>query len=151
MERAGKIAVGRFWQRGKEQLVLIRPYRKGLLLHQVFYADEVRAFDEVDVGDAVKFKPGEPDLADRLIEQLASAQFDPAKYRDEYRDRVMAAVEEKVAGREITVLPEQHKAEIIDLFEALKASLGQTKLQKKGPVKVKPRRARVAGKNASSA
>src|SRR5262249_2656644 len=56
MERSGKIAVGRYWTRGKEQTVLVRPYKKGLILHYVYYADEVRPFEEVETGGAQTFK-----------------------------------------------------------------------------------------------
>jgi len=147
MERTGKIAVGRWMARGKEQLVLIRPYREGLLLHQVYYADEVRAFDDIDVGDDVSFKPGEPDLADQLIEQLAADSFEAAKYRDEYRDRVPAAVEQKVAGQEITAAPDQPVAQIVDLFDALKASLGPAKAgAKKSTTKIAASRKKKATK-----
>lgn len=123
MERMGRIAVGRYWSRGKEQLVLVRPYKGGLVLHQVYYADEVRSFDEVERPGAFEFKPVEEELADKLIEQLSSDAFRPEQYHDEYRDRVLAAVEQKVAGQEITLSPEQPQAQIIDLFEALKRSL----------------------------
>jgi DNA end-binding protein Ku len=154
MERTGQVAVGRWMARGKDQLVIIRPYKEGLLLHQIYYADEVRAFDEIDVGDAVSFKPGEPDLADQLISQLSAETFSAEKYRDEYRDRVMAAVEAKVAGHEITAAPEQPIAQIVDLFDALKASLGPIKAggagksttkvaasqKKKGPKKATPKK-----------
>jgi DNA end-binding protein Ku len=123
MERMGRIAVGRYWSRGKEQLVLLRPYKGGLVLHQVYYADEVRSFDEVERPGSFEFKPVEEELADKLIEQLSSDDFRPEQYHDEYRDRVLAAVEQKVSGEEITTTPEQPQAQIIDLFEALKRSL----------------------------
>ncbi len=126
MTRMNKIAVGRFWTRGKEQLVLLRPHKGGLVLHQVYYADEVRSFDDVDRPGEVAFKPVEEDLADKLIEQLSVERFKPDQYHDEYRDRVMSAVEQKVAGQEITVAAEAPQAQIIDLFEALKRSLGST-------------------------
>ena len=67
MERTNKIAVGRYWTRGKEQLVLLRPYKNGLMLHYAYYANEVRSFDEVDTGATVTFKPVEAELADKLI------------------------------------------------------------------------------------
>ena len=95
----------------------------GLILHQLYYANEVRAFDEIDTGATFKFSDTERDLAEKLIEQLTTDEFDAEKYRDTYRDRVQAAVDQKVAGQEITVAPEQPKAQIIDLFEALKKSL----------------------------
>lgn len=124
MERMEKIAVGRYWTRGKEQLVLVRPYKGGLALHQVYYADEVRSMDDVEFPTSVTFKPIEEELADKLIEQLSVEKFRPEQYHDEYKDRVLAAVEQKVAGEEITVVNEAPQAQIIDLFEALKKSLG---------------------------
>lgn len=123
MTRTDKIAVGRYGTRGKEQLVLIRPYKGGLVMHQVFYADEVRSFDDVDHPGEIEFKPVEAELADRLIEQLSVEKFDSEKFHDDYRDRVLAAVEQKAAGEEVTVAPEAPQAQIIDLFEALKRSL----------------------------
>src|SRR6478672_4641631 len=123
MERTNKIAVGRYWTRGKEQLVLLRPYKNGLMLHYAYYANEVRSFDEVDTGATVTFKPIEAELADKLIAQLTNPEFDPETYKDEYVERVKTAVEQKVAGQEVAVAPEQPTAQIIDLFEALKRSL----------------------------
>jgi DNA end-binding protein Ku len=134
MEEAEKVAVGRWGARGKEQLVLVRPYGDdGLILHQLFYDNEVRAFDEIDTGATFSFSDAERGLAQKLIDQLSSAEFDPEKYSDSYRDRVQAAVDQKVAGQEITVAPEQPKAQIIDLFEALKKSLSDA--QAKEPLK----------------
>jgi DNA end-binding protein Ku len=127
MLETGKVAVGRWAAKGKEQLVLIRPYRAGLMLHQMYYANEVRAFDEVETGAKVEFREIERDLAVKLISELTTDQFDPSKYHDEYADRVKAAVEQKVAGQEVAIVGEVPKAEIIDLFEALKASLAEVK------------------------
>lgn len=123
MKRAGKIAVGRFWTRGREQLVLIRPYHEGLIMHYVYYANEVRSFADVGVPSGGQFKDIELELADKLIEQLSTSEFKADKYHDEYEDRVKAAVEQKIAGKEVTVAEEAPKAQIIDLFEALKRSL----------------------------
>jgi DNA end-binding protein Ku len=125
MERTGRIAVGRWAARGKEQLVLFRPYRGGLVLHQMFYADEVRDLDEVDTGAEFEFSDLEKDLAEKLIGELSVDAFEPDKYSDEYADRVRAAVDQKVAGQQITIAPEQPRAQIIDLFEALKKSLSE--------------------------
>lgn len=135
MTRMNRIAVGRLGTRGKEQLVLLRPYQGGLLLHHVYYADEVRSFDEVDRPGAIEFKPVEEDLADKLVEQLSVDAFRPEQYHDDYRDRVLAAVEQKAAGQEIAALPEQPQAQIIDLFEALKRSLDKSAAaaEAKGP------------------
>jgi DNA end-binding protein Ku len=125
MERSGKIAVGRYWTKGKEQTVLVRPYKKGLVLHYVFYADEVRAFDEVDRGREASFKDIEVQLAEKLIEQLEAPAFDVTKYRDAYQDRVRGAIEQKVSGHEIVTAPEAPRAQVLDLLEALTRSLGQ--------------------------
>lgn len=144
MKRSNKIAVGRYNTRGREQLVLIRPYHQGLIMHYVYYATEVRSFDDVGVGSATAFKDIELDLADKLIEQLASAEFKADKYSDEYQDRVKSAVDQKVAGKEITVTEEAPKAQIIDLFEALKRSLASgaappsAKGEEKAPESAKP-------------
>lgn len=153
MERTSMVAVGRFWTRGKEQLVLIRPYRGGLLLHQVYYADEVRDFEDIELGDEPKINPGERDLADQLIQHLASDELETEKYRDEYRDRLLSAVDQKVAGEEITVAPQEPAAQIIDIFEALKASIDETGARgAKGPAKAKGKgSARASGARASGA
>ncbi|MFN8644987.1 MAG: Ku protein [Candidatus Binatia bacterium] len=124
MHRAGRGAVARFSTRGKQQLVLLREAQGGIMMHALFYADEVRDFGEVERGDEVTLKPGELELAVQLIEQLASSEFDPKKYKDEYREQAMALIEKKVAGEEIAVgAPRTAKGQIIDLMEALKASL----------------------------
>jgi DNA end-binding protein Ku len=126
MDRSGKIAVGRYWTKGKEQTVLVRPYKKGLILHYVFYADEVRSFDEVERGGESTFKDIEVQLAEKLIEQLQQPEFDVSKYKDAYQDRVRGAIEQKVSGHEITTAPEAPRAQVLDLLEALTRSLGQS-------------------------
>jgi DNA end-binding protein Ku len=124
MKKLGVVAVARWASRGKEQLVLIRPYgADGLVLHQLYYANEVRKFDEIDTGARFTFGDVERDLAEKLISELTSDGFDASKYHDRYEDRVKKAVDEKVAGQEISVAPEAPRAQIIDLFEALKKSL----------------------------
>ena len=124
MAQAGKGAVAKFATRGKQQLVLLRQAQGGLMMHALNYADEVRGFEEIDRGEGLSLKSGELDLAVQLIEQLASPAFDPAKYDDDYRKKVLDLIEQKVAGQEIVAAPAQPaRAQIIDLMEALKASL----------------------------
>jgi len=123
LERNNKLAIGRFSQRGKDNLVMVRPYKKGLILHQCYYADEVRSFDDIDTGAMYEFKPIELDLADKLMQQLEKDSFEPSRFRDEWADKVKAAVEKKIAGEEVMVAPEAPKAQIIDLLEALKRSV----------------------------
>jgi DNA end-binding protein Ku len=126
MQEQGVVAVGRWAARGKEQLVLIRPYGdEGLILHQLYYANEVRSFSEIDTGAKLAFSAIEKELAKKLIEQLTSQKFTPESYKDQYEERVRAAVDQKVAGQEITIAPEAPRAQIIDLFEALKRSLAE--------------------------
>jgi DNA end-binding protein Ku len=144
MMKTKKIAIGRFPTRGREQLVIIRPYRKkGLIMHYAYYANEVRNFDEIGLEGESSFRDVEIELAQKLIEQLSSDTFKPEKYRDEYEDRVRAAVEAKIAGQQIVVAEEAPKAQIIDLFEALKRSLGAQKGAEeqaaKPPKKAEPR------------
>ncbi len=136
MRETGRVALGHHIARGKSHLVVIRPYKDGLMMHQVFYSNEVRDFGEIDLGDDVSFKPAETKMARQLIEQLSEDQFEPAKFRDEFRARVLEAVEEKIAGHEITTTPEAPQAKVIDLFEALKASVEQS--QASGKRKLKP-------------
>src|SRR5882724_7716188 len=141
MDRTEKIAVGRYWTKGKEQLVLLRPYMGGLVLHYAHYASEVRSFDEVDTGATFTFKPIEAELADKLIAQLATAEFKPDQFKDEYVERVKSAVEQKVSGQEIAVAPEQPATQIIDLFEALKRSISDTEGAANDARRAEPREA----------
>ncbi len=136
MRDTGRVAVGHHIARGKSHLVVIRPYKEGLIMHQVFYSNEVRDFGEIDLGDDVSFKPAETKMARQLIEQLSEDRFEPEKYQDEFRARVLEAVEEKIAGHEITTTPEAPRAKVIDLFEALKASVEESKAA--GKRKLKP-------------
>ena len=127
MKSRDKVAVGRWAARGKEQLVLVRPYKEGLILHQLYYANEVRSFEESDDTAKVSFSDKELDLAEKLIDQLSVDEFSKDKYKDDYADRVRQAVDQKVAGKEIVMAAEAPRAQIIDLFEALKRSIADTK------------------------
>lgn len=149
MRRKDQVAVARWAARGKEQLVLIRPYRDGLILHQLFYANEVRAYDELDLGPELAFADVELDLADKLIDQLATDDFEAEKFADSYTDRVKELIDQKVAGQEITVAAEQPKAQIIDLFEALKQSLdaGPAKAAGDGEAAADEKAAQKSGKD----
>ncbi len=126
MKTAGRVALAKFVMRGKENLVLIRSAQEGLMLHTMYFADEIRDFGEVDKGEDAKLKPGEMELAQRLVEELSSEAFAPEKYTDEYRARVLEAVEAKVEGKEVTSLaPQAQRAQVINLMDALKQSLGR--------------------------
>ena len=145
MRDTGRVALGHYVARGKSHLVLIRPYEEGLIMHQLFYENEVRNFDDIDLGDEVKFKAAETKMARQLIDQLSEDRFDASKFRDEFRARVLEAVEEKVAGKEITTTAEASPAQVIDLFEALKASVEESKAKPKRKLKP-PKKATASGK-----
>jgi len=126
MTKAGRVALAKFVMRGKENLVLIRAAKDGLMLHTMYFSDEIRDFGEVDKGNEAKVKPGELELAERLVGELSSPQFKPEQYADEYRGRVLEVVESKVEGREVTSrAPQAQRAQVIDLMDALKQSLGK--------------------------
>jgi DNA end-binding protein Ku len=139
MEKAGQVALAKYVMRGKESLVLIRPAQGGLMLHTMYFADEVRNFDEVDKGQSAKIKDGELDLALQLINGLASESFSPDRYADEYRQRVLGMINQKVEGQEVTVSePAAPRAQVIDLMDALKESLAKRGLSAEDVAAKKP-------------
>lgn len=125
MKTTGRAALARYAARGKDYLVLLRPFQDGILMQQLRYTDEIRAFDDVDLGDA-EVDAAELALAEQLVEQIASDAFTPEEYADGVKAQMLAAIEQKVAGQEMTFAPkEEPKAQVIDIMEALKASLGE--------------------------
>jgi DNA end-binding protein Ku len=126
MEKHGRVALAKFVMRGKESLVLIRPAQGGLMLHTMYFADEVRSFGEIDKGESAKIREGELELALQLIDGLSKDAFRPEQYQDEYRQRVLDLVNRKVEGKEVAAAgPELKRAQVIDLMEALKQSLAK--------------------------
>ncbi|HWN92385.1 MAG TPA: Ku protein, partial [Verrucomicrobiae bacterium] len=126
MAKMERVALAKYVMRGKESLVLIRPSQHGLMLHTMYFADEVRDFGEVGKGESATLKEGEMGLAERLIQELSRDEFKPEQYQDDYRQRVLDLVNLKVEGKEVTtVTPEVHRAQVIDLMDALKQSLAK--------------------------
>ena len=126
MAQTQRVALAKFVMRGKQSLVLIRPAQDGLMLHTMFYVNEVRDFGEIGKGQEAKIKPGEMELAVRLIDELSDGTFQPEQYQDEHRLRVLELVNQKIVGKEITAAaPQAQRAQVIDLMEALKASLAK--------------------------
>ena len=124
LEETGRWAVAKYAARGKGYVVVIRPLGKGLVMQQLYYPNEIRAIDEIDLGDA-EVKENELKMAVQLAEMSASDKFDPSQYRDEVADRVRGLIDRKIQGEEITTSEiEQPKAQVIDLMEALRKSLG---------------------------
>ncbi|MGH7262898.1 MAG: Ku protein, partial [Candidatus Rokuibacteriota bacterium] len=121
MAKTDRVALAKFVMRGKESLVLIRPAQNGLMLHTMYFADEVRDFGEIEKGQSAKIKEGELELALRLVDELSNGDFKPEQYQDEYRLRVLDLVNLKVEGKEVTAVgPQVQRAQVIDLMEALK-------------------------------
>jgi DNA end-binding protein Ku len=124
MVQTKRVALAKFVMRGKENLVLIRPSQNGLMLHAMYFADEIRDFSEIDKGADATIRPGELQLAEKLVEELSVKDFKPEQFKDEYRDRVLSVVESKVEGKEITAIgPQVQRTQVIDLMDALKQSL----------------------------
>jgi DNA end-binding protein Ku len=122
MQHTGRAALAKWAARGKQYLILLRAIKGGIVMQQLHYADEVRAISEVPVGDA-EVKDSELKLAVQLVEQIASDEFHPENYADDVKKRYLEAIQRKVEGQEVTAAPEAPRAQVIDLMEALKASL----------------------------
>jgi DNA end-binding protein Ku len=124
LQETGRWAVAKYAARGKGYLVVIRPLGKGLVMQQLYYPNEIRAIDELDLGDA-EIKDNELKMAIQLAEMSASDEFHPEQYRDEVAERVRGLIQRKIEGEEITTsMFEEPKAQVIDLMEALRKSLG---------------------------
>ena len=139
LRESERCALGRWAARGKQYIVMIRPVAyesgagagDGLVMQQLLYATEVRSIREIEI-PKTDVKAAELKLAQQLIEAQAADKFDPESYKDDVRERVQAAIQKKVEGQEITTAVEapQGGAQVIDLMEALRASL-----EKKAPAK----------------
>jgi DNA end-binding protein Ku len=123
MRKTGMTALARYAARGKQHLVQLRPLEDGLVMQQLLYADEVRPFSEVPREEG-EVKEPELLLATQIVGQIATDQFKPEQYKDDVRERILSEIEKKVQGKEISIVEEEPKgAQIVDLMEALKASI----------------------------
>ncbi|MGH7703587.1 MAG: Ku protein [Gemmatimonadales bacterium] len=153
LKETGRAALGQYAARGKQHLVLVRPMHGVLVMEQLHYADEIRPASEVPIGEGAVKKP-ELELAKQLIEQSATDVFKPEAYSDQVRGRVQEAIQRKVEGKEITAEPaEAPQTKIIDLMDALKASLakaGKGGSGERKPAQRAPRKIQVAKRKAGS-
>jgi len=128
MKKQDKVAVARWVSNGREHLVVLRPYEKGLILHTMYYADEVRDFDAIDIEESGSVREKEVALAEMLINELTEKKFNPLQFKDEYRHRLLDRIKAKSKGKAIE--PEEKEeekgAEVIDIMEALRRSLGKS-------------------------
>jgi len=135
MRQTGQTAVGRYAARGKQYIIQLRAIPGGLVMQQLLYAPEVRTIADVGI-ETAPVRDTELALAKQLIGQISSAGFDPAQYEDDVRKRIEAAVQKKVDGEQIAISPSvpETGAQVIDLMEALRASLEKTS-GKRAPAK----------------
>ncbi|HEX6137141.1 MAG TPA: Ku protein [Casimicrobiaceae bacterium] len=127
MRQTGQTAVGRYAARGKQYIVQLRAVPGGLVMQQLLYAPEVRTIADVGI-ETAPVRDNELALAKQLIGQISSDHFDAAQYEDDVRKRIEAAVQKKVEGEQIAISPSAPEtgAQVIDLMEALRASLAKT-------------------------
>ena len=142
LKEAGLCAVGRWATRGKAYIVTLRPVNGVLTLQQLHFAADVRPASEVDVPKA-EVKEAELKLARQLIDQQKADRFDPSAYTDELRARIQAAIDKKVEGQEISVseIAPAGGGKVIDLMEALRASLEKTETARATAAQLGPRKA----------
>jgi DNA end-binding protein Ku len=126
LRQSGYVGIANIAMHNREHIVILRPGAKGILLHTMYYPDEIRKVEEFRT-DTSTVKPKELELAKTLVESL-QAKFEPDKYKDNYRENLEAMIKAKVEGKEIieTAQP-THKAPVIDILEALKMSLAEGK------------------------
>jgi DNA end-binding protein Ku len=154
MLETGLVGVASYSARGKQYIVCLRPFHDGLIMHQLRYNQEVKPWSEVPLPDLPEIKPAELGLAKQIIQQIAHETFSPEKYKDEVQARMMDLIHKKIEGQEITAAPEAPAGKVIDLMEALKASLGMSKgaEERKPPIaaEAKPEAEAAAKKKATS-
>jgi len=126
LKESKRCALGRWAARGKQYIVLIRPLEDGLVMQQLLYGNEVRSIKDIDIPH-MDVKDAELKLARQLIDQQTTNRFDPGEFKDEVSERIEKAVQRKVEGQEITLAeePQTGGAQVIDLMEALRASLAK--------------------------
>jgi len=142
LKQAQRAAVGRWAARGKAYIVVLRPIGDVLTMQQLHFAADVRSSTEIEVPKA-DVKPAELKLAQQLIDQQTSEKFDPTAYKDELRARIEASIQKKVEGAEISVsdIAPAGESKVIDLMEALRASLEKTETARTSASQLGPRKA----------
>ena len=127
MRESGRCALAKWAWKAKQVVVQVRPVADGMVLQQLLYADEVRSLKDLHI-EPVAVTPGELQLALQLIEQISEDGYDPASYVDEEKQRILAAIDAKIAGKQVVASAHDEapsSAQVIDLMDALRASLGK--------------------------
>jgi DNA end-binding protein Ku len=139
MRESGRCALAKWAWKSKQYVVQIRPAEDGLILQQLLYADEVRSLKDLDIEKVDVTKP-ELQLALQLIDQISEEAYEPARFEDAEKKRVLAAIDAKIAGNKVVASAHDEQpssGQVIDLMEALRASLGK-KAAAGAPAKAKP-------------
>ena len=141
LKQSGRCGVGHWAARGKAYIVILRPIGDVLAMQQLHYAADVKSAAEVEVPKP-EVKPQELKLAQQLIDQQTAPKFDPQAYKDDVRARVEAAIQKKVEGQEISVaeVAPPGTGKVIDLMEALRASLEKTESARTQVTRLGPRK-----------
>jgi len=140
MRHSGRCALAKWAWKAKQYVVQVRPCEDGLVLQQLLYAEEVRSHKDLDI-EKVDVSPAEMQLALQLIDQISTDSYDATQYVDEEKKRILAAIDEKIAGKQVVAATHeetQGTAQVIDLMEALRQSLA------KKPAAAKPAKADAA-------
>ncbi|HEU5452125.1 MAG TPA: Ku protein [Terriglobales bacterium] len=133
MQETGYLAVAKLTMHNREYTVLLRPYQKGLMLHTMYYSEEVREMPEIGA-DHAQLHEGELKIAHQLIEALAG-EWKPEKYHDTFEDNVKKLIKAHLEGKEVAAVPKPGKpAKVVDLMSALKQSLAQMEKKPAGRV-----------------
>jgi DNA end-binding protein Ku len=131
LRQSGLVGVAQLAMHNREHVVLLRPGRRGIILHTMFYESEIRQDDEFRA-DTSGVSQKELDLALLLVRNLEAA-FEPAKYHDTYKEQVEALIQAKIAGQETVSAPAPKSAPVVDILEALQRSLQATGAARKPP------------------
>ncbi|MEM5773073.1 MAG: Ku protein [Candidatus Aenigmatarchaeota archaeon] len=135
---ANKAAIGKVVLKNKEYLVCLRPFKKGLVMHLLYFLREIKEIEELpELKNLVVVSKEELELAKALISKLTEEEFDASKFKDEYTEKLKELIKAKAEGKEIEVKAEERVAEAKSLMEALKASVEQAKKKKKIEVEEK--------------
>ena len=148
LNRSGKVGVAKVSFRDKEHLAALRFRDDAFVLETMYWPDEIREADFGGVDVSMKVRPNELDMAQTLIDNL-SADWDPVEFKDEYREAMLRIVEAKINGQEIEVVEAEPTAKVVDLMEALKASVAAAKKEAKAEPATKkkaPARKKTAAK-----
>ena len=141
MRKSGRCALAKWAWKTKQYVVQVRPVEDGLVLQQLLYADEVRSLKDLGI-DKVSVSDSELQLALQLIDQISEDGYDPTQYVDEEKQRVLAAIDQKITSGKEVVASAHHEApstaQVIDLMDALRASLGKKPAAAKAAARAEP-------------